>query len=74
MKDWQAAVRTWAKSATTELPIAVRTWAKSSSAWWKSEQDTERMARQLGMSAKAGESWDQFRSRISDRLKEQNRG
>jgi hypothetical protein len=28
------------------------------------------MAKQLGMSARAGESWAQFRSRINERLKE----
>jgi hypothetical protein len=68
MKDWQAAVRTWAKTSSSSHAQT------QSTAWWQSEQETERMAKQLGMSARAGESWAQFRSRINERLKEANHG
>jgi hypothetical protein len=68
MKDWQAAVRTWAKTSVSSHAQPQAT------SWWQSEQETERIAKQLGMAARPGESWAQFRSRINDRLKEANHG
>jgi uncharacterized protein YdaU (DUF1376 family) len=41
--------------------------------WWASEQATEARARELGMRAKGGESWHDFRERIRARLGEQAR-
>jgi uncharacterized protein YdaU (DUF1376 family) len=68
MKDWQAAVRTWAKTSTSSHAKPQAT------SWWQSEQETERIAKQLGMAARPGESWTQFRFRINERLKEANHG
>lgn len=37
-------------------------------AWWTSEAATQAVARQLGMTARGGESWEDFRGRIRARL------
>lgn len=36
--------------------------------WWSSDSAIQAKARELGMSAKAGESWQQLRGRIDERL------
>lgn len=37
---------------------------KVSSAWWTTHEGVERRARELSMTAKAGENWAQFKERV----------
>jgi hypothetical protein len=43
----------------------------SAGAWWASEQATLAKAKELGMTPRGGESWDQFRGRIRERIAQQ---
>lgn len=43
--------------------------------WWLTEQDTETMARELGMwPARAGESWDDLRGRMRAKIRDNGHG
>jgi len=37
--------------------------------WWSSESATNEQAQRLGMTSRGGESWQDFRGRIRERLK-----
>lgn len=64
--DWEATWRTWVRKNS-------RQGAKAASGppWWSSDKGIEAKGRELGMTARAGESWQEFKGRINERLSAQ---
>lgn len=60
--DWFATWRTWVRrqDAGTKKPAAAP--------WWTSDASIQAKGRELGMAPNPGESWQQFRGRINERL------
>ena len=54
-KDW-AGIRSQSKTTVNGAP------------WWSSDSSIEAKGREIGMAPRAGESWQQFRGRIQQRL------
>jgi nicotinamide mononucleotide adenylyltransferase len=64
--DWEATWRNWVRRI--EKP---KNGKKHEPPWWNSEKLIDAKAREVGAwPARGGESWDQYKSRISARIRE----
>src|SRR6266571_382731 len=63
-------VENWLKKASPRAPMIDIKRAR----WWSSEKSTLEMANKVGLAPQGNETWEAFRSRISDRLNERKTG
>lgn len=66
--DWLATWRNWVRREERFDAQRSNGSGRSSGTWWASEEATNAKARELGLTARAGESWQQFRGRIQAAL------
>jgi len=68
--DWQATWRTWCRNAVGygKLGGAPPAASKPTVVWWATDQSIEAKGRELGMTPRPGESWQQFKGRIESEI------
>jgi hypothetical protein len=65
--DWSATWRNWVRN---EKVSAKQKPEAKEPPWWSSDALIEKKGRELGLTARAGEDWAQFRGRINAKLGE----